>query len=273
MCKIGTAMSFCREQTITATSHFGQVAAPVKCKRWTCELCADWRSRCLMARCMEGKPNRFITFTCRRGQFPDEVTTARAMVQAWRTIVLRWRRLNKWHKCEYIAVFEPHVSGWPHMHILWKGHWIDQKWLSQQATELLNSPIQHVFKIADAKSAAAYVTKYFSKAPTKFGTCKRYWTSKSWPKLKHIDAARAFHKGFPIDKVNRRIDDIIREWKRHHKEVWTRPPDVAGWGMLWEPGHDPNAAKQPPRAWRKLLGGRPTGGRRALWARRRVATR
>lgn len=255
---------FCQENTITATSHFGQVAASVKCKRWGCPNCAEWKQRCLMARGIEGKPNRFITFTCRRGQYPTPEAAARAMVKAWRTIVLRWRRLRKYHKCEYLAVFEPHESGWPHIHVLWRGHWIDQKWLSQQGLELLNSPIQHVFKIADAKSAVAYVTTYFSKEPTKFGTLKRYWTSRNWPKLKHIDADRAFHKGFPIDLVNRRIHEIVAEWKRYGKTVWTRPPDIHGWGCLWEPPRTKPERKPAARPWRTLIGGRPLGGRARL---------
>lgn len=262
---------FCCEQSILATSHFGQVAAPVKCKRWTCPNCVEWRSRCLMARGMEGKPNRFITFTCRQGQYASEIETAKAMVAAWRKIVLRWRRSRKYHKCEYMAVFEPHATGWPHMHILWKGHWIDQAWLSQQGMELLNSPVQHVFKIADVKSAAAYVAKYFSKAPQKFGTLKRYWTSKNWPKLRHINADRAFHKGFPIDLVNRRIQAIVAEWQRYNRIVWTRPPDIHGWGCLWEPARDKPPRKEPASPWRALTGGHPLGARRALWARRRGA--
>lgn len=260
---------FCGEQSILATSHFGQVAAPVKCKRWGCPNCADWKQRCLMAQAMEGKPNRHIVFTCRRGQYTGPLETARAMVAAWRTIVQRWRRLRPYHRCEYMCVFEPHQSGWPHMHILWKGHWIDQKWLAEQATELLNSPNQTVNKIADAKAAAAYVSKYFSKEPTKFGTCKRFWTSQGWPKIKHLDGTKAFHKGFPIDLVNRRVSDIVAEWIRYGKTVWTRPPDVCGWGCLWEPERKKPPRKEAARPWRTLIGGRPLGERRALRARRR----
>lgn len=259
---------FCRETSIVATSHFGQVGAPVKCKRWGCPNCTEWRSRCLMARGMEGKPNRFITLTCRHQPGDDKVAIARRLSAAWRTIVLRWRRLKEYHKCEYMAVFEPHADGYPHMHILWKGHWIDQKWLSEQGQELLNSPVQHVFRIKDARSAVAYVTKYFSKAPEKFGKLKRYWTSKNWPKLRHIDAQRAFHRGFPIDLVNRKIDNIIAEWTRYGKTVWERPPDISGWGCLWEPKRDKPSRKEPVRPWRLITGGRPLGGRRALWARR-----
>ncbi len=262
---------FCRSQSIVASSDFGQVAAPVKCKRWGCPNCAEWRSRVLMARCIAGKPNRFITFTCRHQPGEDKVSIARRMVAAWRTIILRWRRLKPWHKCEYIAVFEPHADGYPHMHILWKGHYLDQKWLSQQGTELLNSPVQSVSRIKDARSAAYYVTKYFSKEPTKFGTLKRYWTSKKWPKLQHIDADRAFHKGFPIDIVNRTIENVLSEWRRYNRNVWERPPDVVGWGCLWEPKRTKPERTRHLNPWRQLSGGRPAGGRRALWARRRGA--
>lgn len=237
---------FCGEQSILASSHFGQVAAPVKCKRWGCPICTEWRQKCLQARGIEGKPNRFILFTCRRDQYESPLAAAKAMVKAWREIVRRWRKLNSWHKCQYMCVFEPHVSGWPHMHILWAGHWIDQNWLSEQATELLNSPFQRVRKITDAKSAVFYVTKYFSKEPTKFGTLKRYWTSKGWPKLKHIEENRAFHKGFPVELVNKRIEDIVATWRRYDREVWTRPPDVWGWGCLWDPKGSPQAARPPP---------------------------
>lgn len=261
---------FCSDQSIVATSHFGQVAAPVKCKRWGCPNCQEWRQRCLQARGIEGKPNRFILFTCRQGQFASPYEAAKAMVAAWRTIVLRWRRLRKHHRCEYLAVFEPHVTGWPHMHILWKGDWLDQDWLSQQGSELLNSPFQRISLIKDAKSAVFYVTKYFSKEPTRFGTLKRYWTSRNWPKLQTIDADRAFHKGFPIDLVNRRIQDIVHEWRRYEKIVWERPPNIYGWGCLWEPKRTKPPRKEPLRIWRQLVGGRPAGGRRAPMARGRA---
>lgn len=251
---------FCGEQSILASSHFGQTAAPVKCRRWDCPNCAEWRQRCLQARAMEGKPNRFITLTCRRGQYSSPLEAAKAMVAAWRTIVRRWRRLKHYHRCEYLCVFEPHISGWPHMHVLWKGHWIDQKWLSEQGAELLNSPVQHVFKIKNAQQAVAYVTKYFVKAPSKFGKLKRYWTSKNWPKLKVIHEDKAFHKGFPIELVNQRIAEIVATWKRYNKLIWETPPDIVGWGCLWEPGGEPHPVKKPP--WNFAFGFRTSQRRR-----------
>lgn len=241
---------FCGETSIVSTSHFGQVASPVKCKRWGCPNCNDWRTKCLQARCIEGKPNRFITITCRAGQFGSPEANAQAISKAWATVVLRWRRLNKWHRCEYICVFEPHLSGWPHLHILWRGHWIERAWLSTNMASLLNSPIVHVSKIKGAKSAAFYVAKYFSKEPEKFGKSKRYWTSRNWPKLSHIDAQRAYHKGFPTDIVQQSIANIIAEWKRYSKEVWHQAPNKWGWGVLWEPPRDRPKKRETLLPWR-----------------------
>lgn len=260
---------FCGETTIVTTAHFGQEASPVKCKRWTCPNCVEWRTRCLQARCIEGKPNRFITITCRAGQFGSKEANARAISKAWATIILRWRRINKWHRCEYIAVFEPHESGWPHLHILWKGHWIAQQWLSMQMAELLNSPVVHVSRIKGPRSAAFYVAKYFSKGPEKFGKSKRYWTSKKWPKLLTIDAEKAYHKGFPTAIVQQRIEDIIAEWTRHHKEVWHQKPNKWGWGILWEPPLSSKAKKPPARPWATMWPSMPLTRRGARKAPRK----
>ena len=242
---------FCMEQTIIASSHFGQVAAPVKCKRWGCPNCQEWRQRCLMARCIEGKPNRFLTITCRAGQFGSKAENARAISKAFAEVVRRWKRKTTYNQCQYIAVFEPHASGWPHLHVLWKGHWLAQSWLSEQMKELLGSPIVHVSRIKNSKQAAFYVAKYFSKEPEKFGTSKRYWTSQKWPKLVGIDAGRAFHKGFPIDLVNKTIQSVLETWQRYHRQIWTQPPIIYGWGVLYDP-HPENTSPKP-SPWRKLF--------------------
>lgn len=258
-----TPMPFCREQSIKASCHFGEIAAPIKCRSWNCELCAPWRQRQLQARAIEGAPNRFITITCRVGEFGSKNDNARAIARAWRIIVQRWRRLNKWHKCEYLCVFEPHTSGWPHLHVLWSGHWIDFEWLSAQTNQLLNSPRVHVSRIKGKRSAAYYVAKYFTKAPTRFGTTKRYWTSKSWPKYSNTDAPRAFRADIPIIRVNEPIESLIATWRRSHKHVYELPPDLWGWGVLYNPAtfvkdhkdrpirsHDGQAWRKTPKGWK-----------------------
>lgn len=222
----------CGDASIRATSHYGEVIAPIKCRSWLCENCAPLRQGQLESRCIHGKPNRFVTITCRRGQFETKEEAAAAISAAWRTVVLRWRRKQKWHKAEYICVFEPHKSGWPHLHILWKGHWIDWSWLSEQMTMLLNSPIVHISAINSAKQAAFYVAKYFSKNPEKFGNSKRYWTSKNWPKAHDTDAPRAFPETIECNMVPTRCIDLVKSWFRESKEVWHIKSRVFGWGEL-----------------------------------------
>lgn len=221
---------YCRERSVIASTPFGEVAAAIKCRSWLCPECAVWRQKCLMSQCIIGKPNRFLTITCRPGEFGSMETNAKAIAAAWRTVVQRWRRLAKWHKCEYICVFEPHESGWPHLHVLWRGHWIGQAWLSEQMSALLNSPVVHVSRIKGAKSAAYYVAKYFSKTPTRFGTAKRYWTSKNYGKCTDTDAEPVFRKGIPKTMSRDSIDDHIRDWHRRSKVVWYVGTDIAGWG-------------------------------------------
>lgn len=264
---------FCGETSIVATSNFGQVAMPVKCKRWGCPNCVEWKANCLMARCIEGRANRFITITCREGQFGSKEANAAAIAKAWRTAVQRWRRSKNYHRCEYICVFEPHENGWPHLHVLWKGHWIDQKWLSRQMQELLNSPIVHVSKIKGARSAAFYVGKYFSKEPEKFGNSKRYWTSKNWPKLSHIDATKAFHKGFPTDIVKTTIDAIFYQWERLNKNPRINKDGSIAWGILWEPPRPEPKYPKPTGPWRSMWPTMPLARPRAPKGRAGEATR
>lgn len=223
---------FCMEKSVKASGPFGEVASPIRCRSWGCPNCQEWRQRCLQAQCINGRPNRFIVLTCRRSDESTPLEAARGLVLAWRAIVKAWRKQRKWHKGQFIAVFEPHESGWPHLHILWRGHWISQRWLSREMGARLNSPIVHVSMIRGAKSAAFYVAKYFSKAPTRFGSLKRYWTSGNYAKSHPTDAEPVFPKHLPKEVVNQTIHNIEHEWIRYKKPVWRRPPMIVGWGSL-----------------------------------------
>lgn len=223
---------FCRDSTIRAGTVYGEVAAPIKCRSWNCPECGPERQRQLQSTCINGKPNRFITITCRRGQYHTPEDAAAAIAKAWRTVIQRWRRQQKWHRCEYICVFEPHASMWPHMHILWRGHWIEWSWLSDQMKQLLNSPRVHVSAIKSPKQAAFYVAQYFTKAPTKFGNSKRYWTSRKYGKPYNTDAPRAFPKGMAVSRVPQPIHKILTDWIADSRAIWHIKSRIFGWGEL-----------------------------------------
>jgi hypothetical protein len=223
---------FCREATIRASSDYGEVIAPIKCRSWNCPECGPERARQLRSRGIRGRPNRFITLTCRIPTFSTKECQAKALAYAWRVIVQRWRRLKKWHKCEYLCVFEAHKNGWPHLHILWRGHWMSQAWLSEQMVELLGSHRQDIREIKSLKQGVYYVTKYITEALVRFGSAKRYWTSRNWPKAWDTDVEPAFPKGVAVTHVPESEHTILRQWRAAGHEVWTIARRVYGWGVL-----------------------------------------
>lgn len=222
----------CREASIRASTDYGEVIAPIKCRSWGCDYCAPERQAQLQSTCINGRPNRFITITCRYGEFGTKELAAAAIVKAWQQVVLEWRRQNKWHKCQYICVFEETKRGWPHLHILWRGHWISGTWLSTRMDTLLNSPRVDIQRLKSIKQSAFYVAKYFTKAPIRFGTCKRYWKTQSYGKPYSTDAAPAFPKGVPVSHVPTNYQDLLKDWYREGRNVWTIRNRIFGWGFL-----------------------------------------
>lgn len=229
-----TQTVLCRDATIRASTELGEVATPLKCKSWHCEECGPERQHQLQNRCIRANPHRFITITCRRGEAATPEDAAKKLADAWRTIVRRWRRLEAHHRCEYICIFEKHKSGWPHLHILWKGHWVSWKWLSNQTRELLNSPHVDIRRIDSTKQCVAYVAKYLSKSPERFGTCKRYWTSKGWPKHRDTDAPKVFPEQIKVAIVPKRLHEILSEWVREDRDIWHYKMKLFGWGELYD---------------------------------------
>lgn len=133
-----------------------------------------------MAEGIGGRPDMFLTLTIRSNDHGDPIAAAKRLSRAWRLLRLRIMRSMKWKQLPFLAVFERHLSGWPHLHIMLRSKYIPQKWLSDQMLDLIDSPHVDVRRIRDHKQAVAYVAKYTGKDCHKFGTCKRYWQSKDY---------------------------------------------------------------------------------------------
>lgn len=156
------------------------VVMPVRCKSWSCPDCSKMRRRQLIAEAKEGAPNRFITLTVNPNWFDSPEERARRLVKAWRAVLKAYSRAWPKREREYLAVFELTKRGEPHLHICWRGGWVDQKWLSTMMRRLIGAPIVDVRKIQTGKKVAEYITKYISKRNIRIGTCKRYWRSKKY---------------------------------------------------------------------------------------------
>jgi len=113
---------------------------------------------------------------------------------------------------DFMAVFEATQAGTPHLHILARVRWIDQKWLSDTMNDLIQSPIVDIRRIDNRGRAVAYVTKYVGKCPTQFGHSKRYWKSKCYeqrPDRKCKKQKGVFPNG---DRLNEQWQRVVANW-------------------------------------------------------------
>lgn len=213
----------CGEAAIEAEDNLGGGAFPRNCGSWDCEICAPRRRASLQREIISGKPNRFVSITCREGQFATVNIAAERLAWAWKIVVQRWRRLKSTNKCEFFVVREAQQNGWPHLHIAWRGSWLDFYWLRAQMEELLNSPQVDVRLIKGRSMVAYYIAKYIGKLPHKFGTLKRYWCSKDYrPKEKPI-AKRIFRRELkfrPSDRTMLQVRDDLVSRKIEYTELY-----------------------------------------------------
>lgn len=210
---------FCNEQAKVKLSHDTAVCKPLLCRSWNCPECSVTRAAALRFKAQAGNPDTFLTLTVDTAAYDTPNEAAAALVAAWRLIRRRalsegkrdpvkrkkpfgayaparnphgrfghaTRRIELHDgKLPFIAFFEATKAGWPHLHILVRARWVDQAWLSAQAAELLSSPIVDVRRVRTPRGVARYVTKYLTKALKRWGTLKRYYSSRGWdarPKL------------------------------------------------------------------------------------------
>lgn len=173
-------MVYCRDWTLVKHESHAAVVQPLFCRSWRCPECAPRRAEQLKWQAMSGQPSTFITLTAKRGNFSTKSEAAKALALAWRKLRLYAIRKFKLDAFPFLAVFEEHKSGWPHLHIICRVRYIPQRWISAVMKKYIGSPIVDIRKVKTRKGAARYVTKYISKASYKFEGVKRYWASKDW---------------------------------------------------------------------------------------------
>lgn len=213
-------MTLCTEACLVNVGAEYKKAITLFCNSWSCEICAPRRQKRLVAEICDGLPERLLTLTCRPGTAATPALQARMMADAWR-ILISWIR-EIWHEVDhqYFVVFEAHKSGWPHMHIALRGHYMPHWWLSAAWEALTGSPGVDIRMIYNPKQCAHYVAKYMGKDSHRFGTCKRYWKSTRWCVI-------PYDEGEPDDRfsnrwvvVPERWADLLEGWYWRYKHVW-----------------------------------------------------
>ncbi len=209
----------CSESSMVNHGIDGHQAVSLRCRAWTCELCEKSRRQQLVALAKSGEPTTFITLTVNPAHGANPVDRARQLADAWRTIIKLVRKKYGYTKIPYFCVFEATKNGEPHLHILARVKWISQKWLSSQMEALINAPIVDIRRVRDKKKLAYYVSKYCGKAPHRFATCKRYWTTQDWEltKFKPEPPPGRWHSKWELVRVP--LSALADEWRAQGYEV------------------------------------------------------
>ena len=138
------------------------ITIPMPCKSWDCKVCGPRKRAIWIQRLTAGKPEREITLTCPVGKFASSDCAAILMKKAWAKLVGKIRRV--WGPFEYALVFELTKNGTPHMHILCRGSYIAQKWISRWWDKLGIGPVVYIQSVKGEKLHAAHACKYLAKA-------------------------------------------------------------------------------------------------------------
>lgn len=170
----------CSEWSLVKSDGTTATVQPLRCRCWSCEECSPIRKRQLMAQAHAGHPDTFLTLTVNPARGLDPSERARTLAHAWRSLRKRAMRKYKLAALPFLAVFERTKKGEPHLHILLRVKWLDQKWLSAQMRELIDAPIVDIRRVNGSSKISAYIAKYIGKDPQRFKGTKRYWASRDY---------------------------------------------------------------------------------------------
>jgi hypothetical protein len=225
----------CGEGSIVNRGWDGKQAVSLRCRAWTCPDCRESRRKQLVALALSGQPDKFITLTVNPSWGTSPYQRARALADAWRTVVRLAKTKYNLKALPYLCVFEACKSGEPHLHILTRVNWISHKWLRKQMKRLIDAPIVEIEQVKNKKKLAFYISKYIGKDPQRFHTCKRYWSTRDYQ-------LTPFHTEPPSGRWSTRwqlvrtpLSALAEEWRSEGLEVevsrhrvlamWSGPPD------------------------------------------------
>lgn len=116
-----------------------------------------------------------LTVSSKHYETPDDA--AAALKRGLRLLRLRLKRHANLSNFSFLAVFEKHKSGYPHLHLLIRGKYIPWAKLAEWWEDITGSTHIDIRRIDSTGKAAWYVAKYIGKDLSSFASCKRWWRS------------------------------------------------------------------------------------------------
>ncbi|MBA7539851.1 hypothetical protein ES705_32136 [subsurface metagenome] len=180
------------------------VVIPLPCKSWDCDYCGPRKRAAWIAKLERGDPQREFTLTCPVARFPDAIQAAKAMKRAWSKLVPRIRKL--FGAFEYALVWELTKRGVPHCHILTRGKYIPQKWISRQWDLLGIGPVVYIRSLKGNARSAAHACKYLAKSNGQ--------TAKKLAPLRLVQLSRGYEIQQDSASVAPRFAGFVFTWDR-----------------------------------------------------------
>ncbi len=173
-------MVLCTERSLVKHDREIITVSPLRCKCWKCSHCVAFKQKELWWKAFKGDPRIFLTLTMKPQPGATPESQAAEFVTGWRMLRQFLCRHLKRKSITFLAVFEAHESGWPHLHILLRGGYIDHRLIRRWWHSKFKSHQIDIRLAKNKRQISSYISKYVSKAPKGFGSLKRYWCSKDW---------------------------------------------------------------------------------------------
>lgn len=173
-------LPFCQSGLAVKADDQNAAIGGHRCKRWSCEYCNPLNRRMVIAHAVEGRPRRLLTLTVSSKNYETPDEAAQALKRGLRLLRLRLKRHPRLANFPFLAVFEAHESGYPHLHLLIRGKFLPWRWLRMAWEEITGSTGIDIRAIKGGRDAARYVAKYLGKDLHAFEGCKRWWRSHSY---------------------------------------------------------------------------------------------
>lgn len=159
---VPASVMVCGKRSVLADNGEWRVVFPLRCNSWACEKCRKKLSKKWIKKISPTSVERFITLTVDPSRFSDPGEALKAIYDGYKKLIQAIRRDRK-KDFQYFSVIEFTKKGWPHLHILQRGSYLERKWLSEKWSSFGVGRIVDIRQVKGSGNVKEYLAKYLSK--------------------------------------------------------------------------------------------------------------